>query len=235
MMGLALPAIYVDSLPILTRTHVVGLIGKGGAGKSTLGVNLATAAARFGLKVGILDVDPQGSSRLWRSLRPTADVAVGRCNSLEQLTRAIEKARSARFDLLFVDTPATADGVTRDALQLTDQNLIVSKPATFDVNVTSDHIDYCRSVNARWHVVLNLCPPLRNCIEAPIVRDFRTCLSAYQGKIWRGQITDSRLITLMIADGKGVIEAAPDKKASEEYSALLKAVTAFARRMEAAQ
>jgi len=44
------------------RHKLVVLSGKGGVGKSTVAVNLAVAAARDGLKVGLLDVDVHGPS-----------------------------------------------------------------------------------------------------------------------------------------------------------------------------
>jgi len=44
-------------------TRVVGVAsGKGGVGKSSLTTNLAVAAARKGLRVGILDADVYGHS-----------------------------------------------------------------------------------------------------------------------------------------------------------------------------
>jgi chromosome partitioning protein len=42
---------------------------KGGAGKSTLTVNLAVCAHQQGLKTLILDLDPQGTSEAWGDLR----------------------------------------------------------------------------------------------------------------------------------------------------------------------
>ncbi|ETX08715.1 MAG: hypothetical protein ETSY2_03760, partial [Candidatus Entotheonella gemina] len=43
--------------------HIVGVVsGKGGVGKSVVTVNLATACAMQGLRVGVLDVDINGPS-----------------------------------------------------------------------------------------------------------------------------------------------------------------------------
>ena len=42
---------------------------KGGAGKSTLTVNLAVCAHLHGLRAIILDLDPQGTSESWGDLR----------------------------------------------------------------------------------------------------------------------------------------------------------------------
>ncbi|OQA37359.1 MAG: Septum site-determining protein MinD [Acidobacteria bacterium ADurb.Bin340] len=52
---------FQDLLPTVKAAVVVGS-GKGGVGKSTVAANLACAAARLGLKVGLLDADLYGPS-----------------------------------------------------------------------------------------------------------------------------------------------------------------------------
>jgi len=42
---------------------------KGGVGKSTLAVALAISAIEDGERVGLVDCDPQGSTRDWNALR----------------------------------------------------------------------------------------------------------------------------------------------------------------------
>ena len=52
---------FRNLLPTVRKTVVVGS-GKGGVGKSTVAANLACAAAKLGLKVGLLDADIHGPS-----------------------------------------------------------------------------------------------------------------------------------------------------------------------------
>ncbi len=50
----------MKSYPVAIKHKVMVLSGKGGTGKTTVAVNLAYAARRMGLKVGILDADIHG-------------------------------------------------------------------------------------------------------------------------------------------------------------------------------
>lgn len=42
---------------------------KGGAGKTTMAAQLAVAYARAGKRVGLIDIDPQGSLATWYEVR----------------------------------------------------------------------------------------------------------------------------------------------------------------------
>jgi len=156
-------------VPLLSS---VALIGKGGSGKSTMCISLAVIARMAGLRVAILDADPQQSSFVWKCVRGRGDIPVCRC-SPEALNDAIEAARRAGIELLFIDMPPDlrhAPGVARHA----DLVLIPMRPTLFDLQVTRALVPLLTSVGVRYAVVLNAAPPVRDHAESPMVRQARS-------------------------------------------------------------
>ena len=84
-------------------------INKGGVGKTTTSKNLATAAAKAGLNVLLLDMDSQENSRKWGTRRqkrnPYALLPLVKFTTETSLPEEIERAKSAGCDLVIIDTP----------------------------------------------------------------------------------------------------------------------------------
>lgn len=99
---------------------------KGGAGKSTLTVNLASEFLRRKQRVLIVDADPQGTARVWSEVAaenklpcPTV-IAMGkdmhRPGQLNQVASA--------FDIVIIDCPGRDGAVVRSALMMANLVLI---------------------------------------------------------------------------------------------------------------
>jgi len=111
---------------------VIALVGnKGGAGKTTLTVNLAVGLERLG-RVVILDTDPQGSSAQWRSIADdhTLPAVISASDDLFEQVRSLEQDH----DYLVVDCPPSVQAPqTLAILQVSHMALIPVQPSPFDL------------------------------------------------------------------------------------------------------
>ena len=111
---------------------VIALVGnKGGAGKTTLCINLASALAERGATV-VLDADPQQSSHNWHAIADgrSAFPVISASDDVVQL--AADHVSSARYVL--IDCPPSVRAQqTSDALSRADLALIPVQPSPLDL------------------------------------------------------------------------------------------------------
>ena len=111
---------------------VIALVGnKGGAGKTTLTVNLAVGLGRLG-RVAILDTDPQGSSAQWRTIADDDKVppVISATDNLVDRVGELVK----QYDYLVVDCPPSVQAMqTLSILQVSDLALIPVQPSPLDL------------------------------------------------------------------------------------------------------
>lgn len=128
---------------------------KGGAGKTTLTVHLATAASMAGLVTLIIDTDPQASASIWSQWRGYGEPEVIDCGSPALLPRKIEQATELGADLVIIDTPPHAEGMARTAAGIADLILMPCKPNPLDLAAASTTADLIRSTGKPAYLVFS--------------------------------------------------------------------------------
>lgn len=130
---------------------------KGGSGKTTLALHLATCAAYKKQQTCVIDTDPQATAAAWGDWRGDFLPAVV-TSPPARLSRTIQKAQSEGVELIVIDTPPHAEAAMREAIKAADMVLIPTRPRAFDLHALEGIADMVNYTGTPAHVVLNGVP-----------------------------------------------------------------------------
>lgn len=192
---------------------------KGGTGKTTLSIHLAVQASQDGLKILLVDIDPQASATAWwrrrEAKRPELIQSQG-----EQLPGLLEAAAQQGYDLAIIDTaPHSSQASTRCA-RVSDQVLIPSRPAILDLDAIGASTQLVADIGVRAEIVLNGCPPPTRYGEPQIVAEAREALQVYAVPVCELAIGQRAAFSHALIDGRAVSEFERKGKAAQELERL---------------
>ncbi|WP_062099405.1 ParA family partition ATPase [Caulobacter sp. CCH5-E12] len=126
---------------------------KGGAGKTTLALHLATAAHAAGIVSLILDADPQATASRWSQWRDGAEPDVIDCASPPLLAKKLDQAAELGAELAVIDTPPHADSMSAAACRVADLILVPCRPRAFDLDAIQTTADLVKASGKPGFVV----------------------------------------------------------------------------------
>ena len=113
--------------------RVIALLNeKGGSGKSTVAINLACAMHRAGLRVVLIDADPQGTARDWREASPE-DVDLPPVVVLDRPEILLSSIKTLAADFAVIDTPAKAEKMSANVVRIAHVAIVPVQPSNADL------------------------------------------------------------------------------------------------------
>lgn len=196
---------------------------KGGAGKSTLVVNLAAALAAA-RQVAVLDIDPQHSLARWHAIRlaRTAPAAALTFSDLSgwRLAGELDRLRRAH-DVVLIDSPPVIDADSRRAIRGADLVAVPVQPSPPDIWAAEGTLKLAAQEKRPACLILNRVPTGSRLLDATD-RELRARGLA----VLPAMLGNRAVFSHAFADGLGVTEAAPRSQAATELRAVLAAILA---------
>lgn len=194
---------------------------KGGSGKTTLALVLASILSKMGKSVMVVDTDkPQYTASLWDDVREGEKLF-----HVERMSRNIASQLSQYsngFDFVILDAPPRLEQATKEIIDVSDLVVVPVNPSGFDYWAANDLIDKYSGIIKKAVFVLNRVTPnsrVARSIREGLENDGQTVLTASLGN--RVAFSES------MGEGKAIYEADPRGSATREAKALVKEILKY--------
>lgn len=207
---------------------IIGVLNqKGGVGKTTLSINLASCFAGDGYRVLLIDADPQGSALDWAAAR-----SVQSTFSVVGLPRATVHKEIAQighgYDYIIIDGPPRVTDLARSVIMASDLILIPVQPSPYDIWASEEVVKLIDEAivfkdNLKSAFVIN-----RKIANTAIGRGVGDALKAYPLSTLTSSVTQRVIFAEAAARGLSVLEMDPNGPGAAEIKKLVEEITEFA-------
>ena len=128
---------------------------KGGAGKTTLAINLAVQSKLQGNNSLIIDIDPQASATMWADVRGVNNEPLVTSSFAARLNNVINVACENNITEIFIDTPPHSQRDSQIASEISDSIIIPCRPNLFDLQAIDNTIGLAKMANKHFILVFN--------------------------------------------------------------------------------
>ena len=198
---------------------IISLVNqKGGVGKTTVAVNVASGLKRRNFSVLFIDADPQGSATKWHSIEGN--------NSFEILTHPqplykhdVEEF-SQNYDYVIIDSPPANGVIAKSILSVANLLIIPLSPSSLDIwscLLTLEMIEEERPGNPDldMKILIN-----RKIPGTRVGREAREAMSIFKKDILTSELCHRVAYIDAMTYGVSVMQYAPNSKAAHEIETL---------------
>ncbi len=190
---------------------------KGGSGKTTMALHLASCAAYSKKQSIVIDTDPQATAAAWGDWR--GDFLPEIITSPPaRLGMAIRQGERQGKEFFVIDTPPHADAAMREAIKIADLVLIPTRPRAFDLHALEAITDLLELTKTPAFVVFNAVPAR----ATKLIKEAEKAAKEHGLKVCPITFGERADFHRSAAKGEVAAEIDPDGKAAGEVSALWK-------------
>lgn len=200
---------------------------KGGVGKTTIAINVASALAQQGFKTLLIDADKQGSSSTWASFReetPFQVVSLARENmAKDALSLATE------YDFTLIDAPPHAEAISRSCIIASDLVVMPIEPSglsTWASDVTVQQVEQAREYKETLKCGFVVS---RKMGKTVIGRQVREMVENTGMRVFDADIENRVAFAESMTMGQTIFEWGADKKAMAEIETLTKELVNYGK------
>lgn len=211
-------------------THICSFAStKGGVGKTSLVMSLASELRRRGRSVLLIDCDPNRHLAEWS--RKRADAGIGVLDEVtEANVRAVVQEHAQHYDATLIDLAGFGNLTMLYAFSVSDAVLIPTQQSYMDVketvrtfNVVRDSIGVLKHTPACSVVVVRTQAAIRSRVD----QHARDLLAEHGVPAFRTELIERSLLKEMTYTGRGPGELDPGSNAAQNVAALADEFEAF--------
>jgi chromosome partitioning protein len=196
---------------------------KGGVGKTTVAINIASGFKRRNFSVVFVDADPQGSATKWHSIEDNNAFEI--LSHPQPVYKQYIEELSQNYDYVVIDAPPTIGGIAKSILSVANLSIIPLSPSSLDIWScvgTLEMIEEARQGNPDLDLKLLI---NRKIPGTRVGREAREALSIFSKDILNSELCQRVAYVDAMTYGVSVMQYAPNSKAAHEIETLCDELT----------
>ena len=187
---------------------------KGGVGKTTTAINLASSLIRKNHNLVLIDADPQGSATAWHSIEDNQAFEI--IDHPGELTQSDIKMIETAYDYVIIDAPPAVDDKVETILKASDLAILPVTPSSLDLWSCKETLDTMAAkseafLSGKVRLLIN-----RKIPGTRVGREVRQALDKFDTPVFETELCQRVAYIDAMQYGVSVMQFAPGSKAAGE-------------------